>query len=95
MSVSTDACWDNLTPAELRVVRLVAEGMANKDIARALHLSRFTVETHLKHVFVKLDLSSRAALAVHVVRREMHPRGSGGRGVGASRTALMAIGDEP
>lgn len=64
-------CWDSLTPAELKVVRLVAEGLSNKDIARALHLSRFTVETHLKHVFAKLGLSSRAALAAHAVRREM------------------------
>jgi DNA-binding CsgD family transcriptional regulator len=64
-------CWDSLTPAELKVVRLVAEGMTNKAIACALHLSRFTVETHLKHVFVKLGLSSRAALAAHVVRRDM------------------------
>lgn len=64
-------CWDSLTPAELKVVRLVAEGLANKDIARALHLSRFTVETHLKHVFAKLGLSSRAALAAHTVRRDL------------------------
>lgn len=63
--------WDSLTPAELKVVRLVAEGLANKDIARALHLSRFTVETHLKHVFAKLGLSSRAALAAHAVRRDL------------------------
>jgi len=64
-------CWESLTPAELRVVRQVSEGLTNKDIARALHLSRFTVETHLKHVFAKLGLSSRAALAAHAVRRDM------------------------
>ncbi len=78
MSVSVDShrvdgvsCWDSLTPAELKVVRLVAEGLTNKEIAGALHLSRLTVETHLKHVFAKLGLSCRAALAAHVVRREM------------------------
>lgn len=64
-------CWDRLTPAELKVVTLVADGLANKDIARALFLSRFTVETHLKHVFAKLGLSSRAALAAHAVRQEI------------------------
>jgi DNA-binding CsgD family transcriptional regulator len=63
--------WDSLTPAELKVVALVAEGLTNKQIAGALHLSRFTVETHLKHVFSKLGLSSRAALAAHTARRTM------------------------
>lgn len=78
MSVSFDVqhctdvrCWERLTPAELKVVQLVAEGLANKDVARALHLSRFTVETHLKHVFAKLGLASRAALAAHAVRRDL------------------------
>lgn len=61
--------WESLTPAELKVVRQVSEGLTNKGIANALHLSRFTVETHLKHVFAKLGLSSRAALAAYAVRR--------------------------
>lgn len=63
--------WDSLTPAELKVVALVAEGLTNKQIAGALFISRFTVETHLKHVFAKLGLSSRAALAAHTVRHAM------------------------
>lgn len=68
----TDArCWQSLTPAELKVVRQVSEGLTNKDIASALHLSRFTVETHLKHVFAKLGLSSRTALAAHAIRRDL------------------------
>lgn len=61
--------WDSLTPAELRVVVLVAEGLTNTHIAQRLFLSRYTVETHLKHVFVKLDLTSRAALAAETARR--------------------------
>lgn len=79
MSVSFDVqgctgarCWESLTPAELKVVQQVSEGLTNKDVASALHLSRFTVETHLKHVFAKLGLSSRAALAAHAVRRDIH-----------------------
>ncbi len=63
--------WDSLTAAELRVVGLVAEGFTNGHIARRLHLSRYTVETHLKHVFTKLKVSSRAALAAEVARREV------------------------
>jgi DNA-binding NarL/FixJ family response regulator len=50
-------------------VRLVADGLTNKAIAEALHLSRFTVETHLKHVFSKVGVSSRTALAAQFVRR--------------------------
>lgn len=65
------ALWDSLTAAELRVVGLVAEGFTNGHIARRLHLSRYTVETHLKHVFIKLKVSSRAALAAEAARREV------------------------
>jgi DNA-binding CsgD family transcriptional regulator len=61
--------WSTLTPAERRVVVLVAEGLTNASIARRLSLSRYTVETHLKHVFSKLRVTSRAALAAETVRR--------------------------
>ncbi|HTU05224.1 MAG TPA: alpha/beta fold hydrolase [Trebonia sp.] len=55
--------WEALTDAERRVADLVAEGLANRDVAERLYLSRYTVETHLKHVFAKLGVSSRAELA--------------------------------
>jgi DNA-binding NarL/FixJ family response regulator len=61
--------WDSLTPAELRVAVLVPEGLTNTRIAQRLCLSRYTVETHLKRVFIKLHLTSRAALAAEAVRR--------------------------
>ena len=48
---------------------LVAEGLTNIRIAQHLCLSRYTVETHLKHVFIKLHVTSRAALAAEAVRR--------------------------
>jgi predicted ATPase/class 3 adenylate cyclase/DNA-binding CsgD family transcriptional regulator len=55
--------WASLTPAELDVVRLVSEGLGNKDIATRLFISPRTVETHLTHVYTKLGLASRVQLA--------------------------------
>lgn len=46
-----------LTAAELRVAECVAQGMANPAIADALHLSRHTVESHLKRIYTKLGVS--------------------------------------
>ena len=55
--------WRSLTAAESQVVSLAARGLSNVEIANELFLSRYTVETHLKHVFVKLGVRSRAELA--------------------------------
>lgn len=55
--------WSALTEGESRVVALAAQGHTNAEIAGRLFLSRYTVETHLKHVFAKLGLRSRAELA--------------------------------
>ena len=54
--------WASLTPAELDVVRLVSEGLGNKDIATRLFISPRTVQTHLTHVYTKLGLTSRVQL---------------------------------
>jgi DNA-binding NarL/FixJ family response regulator len=55
--------WKSLTPTELDVVRLVSEGLGNRDIATRLFVSHRTVQTHLTHVYTKLGLSSRVQLA--------------------------------
>jgi DNA-binding CsgD family transcriptional regulator len=52
-----------LTARELEVARLVMAGKTNREIAAELFLSEKTVETHLRHAFEKLGVSSRAALA--------------------------------
>ena len=54
--------WDSLTPTESSVVQQVAEGLRNRDVANRLFMSRRTVETHLTHIFGKLEISSRTEL---------------------------------
>lgn len=63
------AGWSSLTPAELRVSDLVAEGLSNPRIAERLFISRHTVETHLKNIFAKLGFTSRTQLASEATRR--------------------------
>ncbi len=60
--------WASLTPAELDVVRLVSEGLGNRDIATRLFISPRTVETHLTHIYTKLGLASRVQLAKEAAR---------------------------
>lgn len=55
--------WESLTPTELEVVRLAAQGLTNPQIGERLFISRATVATHLSHVFGKLGLGSRVELA--------------------------------
>ncbi|MGH8612333.1 MAG: response regulator [Gammaproteobacteria bacterium] len=56
---------DELTPRELEILNLVAQGLSNKLIARALEITEGTVKTHVKNVLEKLDATSRTeALAV-------------------------------
>ena len=58
-----------MTPTELDVVRLVSEGLGNKDIGARLFISPRTVQTHLTHVYNKLGLTSRMQLAHEAARR--------------------------
>ncbi len=53
-----------LTPRELEVLRLVAGGLSNHDLARELHLTEATVKTHVARILAKLGLSSRTQAVV-------------------------------
>ncbi|MFC4910262.1 helix-turn-helix transcriptional regulator [Actinomadura gamaensis] len=55
--------WASLTPAELSVVQLAAEGLSNPEIGERLFMSRGTVKTHLSHVYAKLGVANRTELA--------------------------------
>ena len=58
---------ESLTPSELRVARLAAEGLTNREIAQGLFVTAKTVETHLRHVYQKLDVAKRTELAALLV----------------------------
>jgi DNA-binding CsgD family transcriptional regulator len=55
-----------LSPRELEIVRLVAEGHPNKVIAAVLDISAWTVSTHVRRVFSKLSVTSRAAMVARM-----------------------------
>lgn len=56
-----------LTDRETEVLRLLATGAANREIARTLFVTEATVKSHLAHIFTKLDVDSRSR-AIHVAR---------------------------
>jgi LuxR family transcriptional regulator, maltose regulon positive regulatory protein len=61
----------NLTTREIEVLRLVAQGLSNAQIASRLYVSEFTVKRHVANILTKLGLPSRAAAAAHVVRNQL------------------------
>lgn len=59
-----------LTPRELEIAGLVAQGLSNRDIASKLVISQRTAETHVEHILSKLGFTSRAQIAAWVVEEE-------------------------
>jgi DNA-binding CsgD family transcriptional regulator len=64
--------WDSLTKSERAVAELVAEGLTNREVGQRLFISPHTVNTHLRHTFQKLEVSTRTALAAKVSRTQDH-----------------------
>jgi DNA-binding NarL/FixJ family response regulator len=54
---------EQLTAQELQVAQFVAEGLSNKEVAAQLFLSPRTIDSHLRNVFAKLEITSRTQLA--------------------------------
>ena len=59
---------DDLTERELDVIRLVAQGRSNREIAKELWISEKTVKTHVSHALTKLGLKDRTQLAIHAIK---------------------------
>ena len=57
-----------LTPRERDVLQLAADGLTTTSIAQQLSLSRATVRTHFGHIYIKLDVSSRAGAVAKGMR---------------------------
>jgi RNA polymerase sigma factor (sigma-70 family) len=63
--------WDLLTEREKEVLQLVAEGLSNKEVANALELSTYTVETHRNNLMQKLNLHNTAEIVLYAVRKKI------------------------
>jgi DNA-binding NarL/FixJ family response regulator len=61
--------YDLLTSREREILQLLAEGKANKEVATALNISPYTVETHRSHILRKLNLHNSAELVLYAVRK--------------------------
>ncbi|NJM06303.1 response regulator transcription factor [Candidatus Gracilibacteria bacterium] len=68
-----EAPVDQLTPREMDVLRLVAKGMSNKEIADNLVISEKTVKTHLSNILSKLHLADRTQVAIYALRQRLVP----------------------
>ncbi|MGZ4172199.1 MAG: response regulator transcription factor, partial [Solirubrobacteraceae bacterium] len=62
-----------LTEREVEVLRLVARGLSNKEIARRLVISPKTVGNHIEHIYDKIGASSRAAAGLFAMRHGLLP----------------------
>jgi DNA-binding NarL/FixJ family response regulator len=59
---------DDLTAREKEVLVLIAQGLSNPEVGEELGISRYTVASHIKSIYGKLDINSRAEAALHATR---------------------------
>jgi NarL family two-component system response regulator LiaR len=67
----TTAPASDLTDRELEVIRAVAQGKSNQEIAQQFFISEKTVKTHVGHILAKLDLKDRTQLAIFAIRNDL------------------------
>jgi len=58
--IPTSALAEALSARESDILKLIAEGLSNKEIARTLAITPETVKSHVKHIFIKLNVEKRA-----------------------------------
>lgn len=68
MPEENEAAHEALTERETEILRLLAQGKANKEIAHELHISEMTVKTHVSRILSKLNMPSRTQAALYAVR---------------------------
>ncbi len=61
--------YDDLTPRELEVLKLIAEGLANREIAEELTISEKTVKNHINNIFSKLHINDRSQAILYAIRK--------------------------
>jgi DNA-binding CsgD family transcriptional regulator len=62
---------DDLSPREIDVLRLLAAGKSNREIANALFISRNTVSTHVRNIFTKIGCANRTEAAAYALRHDL------------------------
>jgi NarL family two-component system response regulator LiaR len=72
-SPRTDPGPDELTPREIEVLQLIAQGMSNREMAQALTISEKTVKTHVSNILSKLHLADRTQAAIYAHRHGFAP----------------------
>lgn len=68
-----EAPVDQLTPREMEVLRLIAKGKSNKEIADTLIVSEKTIKTHVSNILSKLHLADRTQVAIYALRQRLVP----------------------
>ncbi len=68
-----EAPVDQLTPREMEVLRLIARGKSNKEIADTLIVSEKTIKTHVSNILSKLHLADRTQAAIYALRQRLVP----------------------
>jgi DNA-binding NarL/FixJ family response regulator len=70
----TEHAWEALTPQEYHIAQLAAKGLSNKEIGTRLYLSHRTIGYHLRQIFAKTGITSRALLG-SIVAKVDNPAG--------------------
>jgi DNA-binding CsgD family transcriptional regulator len=65
--------WEALTPTEVKIAALIAQGDSTSDIARGTYLSRRTVQTYISRILAKLDAKSRLEIVHEALRQGVSP----------------------